>query len=150
MSFFSLKTSVDQRFGEMQKKLFFAEFCCKILAFLRFFAAKMLKMTILTSVWHAQHPNAGQNIQHKTPQDYPGLRTDHNSQIMLKGYTFNKSNLRRTGSPAWRCRLFSLWTSKNLYSKTAKKHNNCQNFLKLFSVRKNKTNFCEYFVSITS
>ena len=24
----------------------------------------MLKMTISTSVWGAQHPNAGQNIQH--------------------------------------------------------------------------------------
>ena len=24
----------------------------------------MLKMTISTSIWSAQHPNAGQNIQH--------------------------------------------------------------------------------------
>ena len=38
--------------------LFFAEFCCKILAFLRFFAGKTLKMTNSTSVWRVQHPNA--------------------------------------------------------------------------------------------
>ena len=30
--FFGSKTA-DQPFGEMQKKLFFTEFCCKILAF---------------------------------------------------------------------------------------------------------------------
>ena len=29
-----------------------------------FFLQKMLKMTILTRVWGAQHPNAGRNIQH--------------------------------------------------------------------------------------
>ena len=29
-----------------------------------FFVAKMQKMTISTSVWSAQHPTAGQNIQH--------------------------------------------------------------------------------------
>ena len=57
--FFGSKTA-DQRFGEMQKK---TVFCCKILAFLRFFAAKTLKKTISTSVWSAQHPNAGRNIQ---------------------------------------------------------------------------------------
>ena len=34
--------------------------------FLRFqlFSKKMLKMTISTSVWGAQHPSAGENIQH--------------------------------------------------------------------------------------
>ena len=59
-SFFGSKTA-DQRFGEMQKK---PVFCCKIFAFLRFFAQKTLKMSILTSIWSAQHPNAGRNIQH--------------------------------------------------------------------------------------
>ena len=34
---------------------------------LKFFAAKMLKITILTSVWRAQHPNTGRNIQHPFP-----------------------------------------------------------------------------------
>ena len=32
--------------------------------FISFFAQKTLKMTILTSVWGVQHPNADQNIQH--------------------------------------------------------------------------------------
>ena len=38
----------------------------QISCFFRFFAAfaaKTLKMTISTSIWSAQHPNAGQNIQ---------------------------------------------------------------------------------------
>ena len=61
-SFFGSKTA-DQRSGEMQKKTVFTEICSKILAFLRFFAAKTLKMTISTNVWSAQHPNAGRNIQ---------------------------------------------------------------------------------------
>ena len=33
------------------------------LLFFSFLAQKMLKMDILTRVWSAQHPNAGQNIQ---------------------------------------------------------------------------------------
>ena len=61
-TFFENKT-VDQHFGANLKKRVFAKFCCKFLAFLRFFAQKMLKMTISTSVWSAQHPNAGQNLQ---------------------------------------------------------------------------------------
>ena len=32
--------------------------------FFSFLAQKMLKMTISTSVWGAQHPSAGRNIQH--------------------------------------------------------------------------------------
>ena len=51
---------------QTKKKLFFAKICCKFLAFFRFFAAKTLKMVILTSVWSAQHPNAGRNMQHLT------------------------------------------------------------------------------------
>ena len=47
------------------KKLFFAEICCKFLTFLGFLQQKTLKMTISTSVWRVQHPNAGQNIQHR-------------------------------------------------------------------------------------
>ena len=49
---------------QIKKNLFFAQICCKFLAFLRFFAAKTLKMSISTSVWSAQHPNAGRSIQH--------------------------------------------------------------------------------------
>ena len=37
---------------------------CKFVAFLRLFEQKTLKMTISTSVWSAQHPNNGLNIQH--------------------------------------------------------------------------------------
>ena len=57
------KSTVDQRSGANLKNVFFAKFCCKFLAFFSFFAEKTLKMTISTSVWSAQHPNAGQNIQ---------------------------------------------------------------------------------------
>ena len=35
----------------------------QISCFFRFFAKKTLKMAISTSVWSAQHPNAGRNIQ---------------------------------------------------------------------------------------
>ena len=49
-----------------QKTSFFAQFYSKFATFLHFFsflAQKMLKMTISTSVWGVQHPNAGRNIQ---------------------------------------------------------------------------------------
>ena len=49
-----------------KKSCFFAKICCKFLAFLIFFAEKMLKMTISTSIWGAQHPNSGRNIQQAT------------------------------------------------------------------------------------
>ena len=45
------------------KNVFLAKFYCKFLAFFSFFAQKMLKMTISTSIWCAQHPKAGQNKQ---------------------------------------------------------------------------------------
>ena len=62
-SFFGNKQSTSVMV-QTKIKLFFAEFCCKFLAFFRGFAAKTLKMAISTSVWSAQHPNAGQSIQH--------------------------------------------------------------------------------------
>ena len=43
--------------------LFFCWNLLQIYCFFRFFAAKMLKMTISSSVWSGQHPNAGPNIQ---------------------------------------------------------------------------------------
>ena len=46
------------------KNVFLAVFCCKFLAFFCFLPLKMLKLDILTSVWSAQHPIAGRNIQH--------------------------------------------------------------------------------------
>ena len=55
---------VDQCSGANLKKPVFAKICCKFLAFLGFFAQKMLKMVISTSAWSAKHPNAGRNIQH--------------------------------------------------------------------------------------
>ena len=45
------------------KKHVFSKICCKFLAFFSFFAEKMLKMTISTSVWSVEHPNTGQNVQ---------------------------------------------------------------------------------------
>ena len=49
-----------------QKTNFFAQFYSKFATFLCFFsflAQKTLKMTIYNSIWGAQHPNTGQNIQ---------------------------------------------------------------------------------------
>ena len=49
-----------------QKTSFLAKFYSKFATFLHFFSfleQKTLKMTISTSVWGEQHPNAGQNIQ---------------------------------------------------------------------------------------
>ena len=57
--FFGNKT-VDQRSGANLKK---RVFCENLLQISYFFAEKMLKMTISTSVSGAQHPKAGQNIQ---------------------------------------------------------------------------------------
>ena len=49
-------------------KIFVAEFCSKFVTFLLFllFSTKTLKMTILTSIWGAQHPNPGRNKQQLT------------------------------------------------------------------------------------
>ena len=44
-----------------------AKFCCKFFAFLSFLPLKTLKKTISTSIWSAQHPNTGKNIQHSSP-----------------------------------------------------------------------------------
>ena len=62
-SFFGNKT-VNQRFGANLKKCVICKnlgpkSCCKFLAYFSFFAEKILKMTISTSVWSAQHRNAG-------------------------------------------------------------------------------------------
>ena len=71
--FFGNKT-LDQRFGaNLKKKFFLLNFAANLLFFIMFFqllAQKMLKMTISTSVWGVQHPNAGRNIQqtYKTKQ----------------------------------------------------------------------------------
>ena len=54
----------DQGFGANLKKTFFAKFCSKFVTFL----------TILTSDWVAQHPNAGQNIQQVS--ETPPLREE--------------------------------------------------------------------------
>ena len=40
-----------------------ANFAANFLLFFSFLAQKMLKMTIMTSIWSAQHPNIGRNIQ---------------------------------------------------------------------------------------
>ena len=61
--FFGNKT-VSQLLGANSKKhVFLQKFAANFLLFLSFFAEKMLRMTISTSVWTAQHPNAGRNIQ---------------------------------------------------------------------------------------
>ena len=58
--------TLDQHFDANLKNPFFAKFWIKLVTFLKFFcffAWKMQKMTISTSSWGAQHPNAGRNIQ---------------------------------------------------------------------------------------
>ena len=57
-----VKISVDQRSGANLKKHVFCKMLLQISGFFSFSAQKTLKITILTSVWTAQHPNAGQNI----------------------------------------------------------------------------------------
>ena len=59
--FFGSKT-VDQRSGANAKKPVFCWNLLQVSCFFRFFAQKTLKMTISTSVWRAQHLNAGRNI----------------------------------------------------------------------------------------
>ena len=61
------KKKLDQRYGANQRKQFFANFCCKFLTFSPFlsdFCSKTMKKHTSTSIWSAQHPNAGQYIQH--------------------------------------------------------------------------------------
>ena len=63
--------TLNQHFGANLKKKF-DKFCCKFVAFLHFFSFstwKTLEIKILTSVWNAQHPNAGRNTQQVTIGD---------------------------------------------------------------------------------
>ena len=66
------------------KNCLLLKFAANFLAFLGFFAAKMLKMAILTSVWSAQHPKAGQNIQHSTPQIWITLFWDKTYPLLFR------------------------------------------------------------------
>ena len=71
---FFVTLHIGQTNGILSKKPFcFAKFYSKFAAFLRFFsflAQKMLKITITTSIWGAQHPNAVRNIQHSINKQY--------------------------------------------------------------------------------
>ena len=51
----------------------------QIFCFFCFFAEKMLKMTISTSIWSAQHLNAGQNIQHPEQQ----IVQNHSGKLII-------------------------------------------------------------------
>ena len=48
---------------QTQKNLFFDKICSKFFDFFKKKWVKTLKMVIWTSIWSAQHPNAGWNIQ---------------------------------------------------------------------------------------
>ena len=83
--FFGNKT-VDQHFGANPQK----RVLCKILLqiswfFFSFLPLKTLKMTISTSIWSAQHPNAGRNIQQmmttKTILSWISLRSNTNAML---------------------------------------------------------------------
>ena len=61
--------TVNQRFGANLKKRFFLQnFAANFLLF-SFLPLKTLKMTISTSIWGAQHPNAGRNIQQQVSKN---------------------------------------------------------------------------------
>ena len=49
---------------KLKKNCFFCLILNQISAFFSFAEQKKLKMTIWTSIWGVQHPNAGRNIQH--------------------------------------------------------------------------------------
>ena len=55
--------TLNQRFGANFKIPVFWRILLQISYLFCFLPLKTLKMTILTSVWHAQHPNTGWNIQ---------------------------------------------------------------------------------------
>ena len=61
--FFGNKT-VDQRFGANLKKCVFCKNLQQISCFFLAFLQKKRWKWLSTSVWSAQYPNAGQNIQH--------------------------------------------------------------------------------------
>ena len=67
-SFFSGNKTLNKRSGANSKTHFLLKFATNFLLFLSFFsffAQKMLKKHILTSVWSGQHQNAGWNIQQR-------------------------------------------------------------------------------------
>ena len=67
-SFFSGNKTLNKRSGANSKTHFLIKFATNFLLFLSFFsffAQKMLKKHILTSVWSGQHQNAGWNIQQR-------------------------------------------------------------------------------------
>ena len=97
----TIKDSTKLKIKIYTKKLFVSNllFCSKwllrsqvwillgtwISCFFRFFAAKTLKMTISTSVWSAQHPNAGQNIQHTHVRGSHPFRVGLTEEIQRRG-----------------------------------------------------------------
>ena len=93
--------TVDQRSGANLKKHVFCKNLLHISCFLGFFAAKMLKMTISTSVWSAQHPKAGRNIQHLVLHLLPSqtnvrdfmLENDANPNLVAERTAINLSIL---------------------------------------------------------
>ena len=91
--FFGNKT-LNQCFGTNLKNPFICKILlqiCSFFSFFHFFSKKMLKMTILTSIWGVQHSKPGQNIQH--PRDglfkmNLGLFNDSRSSIHVIFYIF--------------------------------------------------------------
>ena len=65
LSPFSIKFSWPAFWCKLKKTYFLQNFAANFLLIFSFFSQKLLKMTILTSVCSAQHPNAGRNIQHQ-------------------------------------------------------------------------------------
>ena len=61
----SWNKKLDQHFGANLKNLFLLNFATNLLlfAFFQLFNTKNTENEIVTSVWGAQHPNTGQNIQ---------------------------------------------------------------------------------------
>ena len=110
--------------------MFFATIRFKFLAFLSFFAAKTLKMNISTSVWSAQHPHAGWNIQHLwlfkgylfddvTQRDVFTIQgqtsddvTEGENEVKITGSLFtNIRNVLQWGSENWPFENQTFWRS---------------------------------------
>ena len=105
----------------------YAKICCKWLVILKlFFATKMLKMTISTSVWSGQHPNAGQNIQQPYISNLicPSVLTTENLLLYFKCVSVtrtvifhNKSFIKTTENTLCRKLIFLNWFTVNLPTK---------------------------------
>ena len=99
---------MDQRFGANSKNVFFRKILLQIFCFFKaFLPLKMLKMTLSTRVQSVQHPNAGQNIQHKSSNSgKPGLGSQ-------TAFASNHQNLEQKATINLNFRLLTFLSSRH-------------------------------------